>query len=335
MSLRAWQYRRVASSMKIVSTEAVPLETWSYGLLISRNIVAARARARMSQSALAARMRALGYGWYPQTVGSVERGERRLEISELLAAALALETSIAALLDPSHDEQFVELPSGDRVLAKTVLRSIRHFNDGMVSWQGNKPRLATREPESWPETGIGRDLRQAAEGARAIAEFGLAETADWREREARLNPMPEGGWPEPSPPPRRIRSDEPIVASIVTSAKGVLIARRNDGTPPWTFIAGEVEPGEDGRDAAIREVKEETGCEVQIGRFLGERVHPRTGRTMIYMAARPVRGTKVIVGDEAELAEVRWASLSEALELLPDMFPAVRDFLTHELGERP
>lgn len=33
----------------------------------------------------------------------------------------------------------------------------------------------------------------------------------------------------------------PVVAAIVTSKHGVLVGRRNDGKPPWTFIAGEIE----------------------------------------------------------------------------------------------
>ena len=127
---------------------------------------------------------------------------------------------------------------------------------------------------------------------------------------------------------------QPIVAAIVTSARGVLLGRRNDGKPPWTFIAGEQEPGERAEDTAIREVKEETGLEIRAETVIGERNHPATGRHMIYMAARPVRGTKVIVGDEAELAEVRWASLTEADELLPGMFEPVHDYLARTL-ERP
>src|SRR5215472_9337572 len=33
---------------------------------------------------------------------------------------------------------------------------------------------------------------------------------------------------------------QPVVAAIVTSEHGVLVGRRNDGNPPWTFIAGEI-----------------------------------------------------------------------------------------------
>jgi 8-oxo-dGTP diphosphatase len=126
--------------------------------------------------------------------------------------------------------------------------------------------------------------------------------------------------------------DLPIVAAIVTSRRGVLIGRRNDRQPPWTFIAGEQEPGERPADTLIREVKEETGCEVRAGEIIGERDHPVTGRHMIYMAAKPVRNTMVIVGDEAELAEVRWASLPEAEELLAGMFGPVHDYLVRTLS---
>jgi len=56
---------------------------------------------------------------------------------------------------------------------------------------------------------------------------------------------------------------------------------------------------------------------------------------MIYLAAAPVRGTDVFVGDEAELSEVRWVDLYEADELLPGMFGTVREYLARELGGEP
>ena len=52
------------------------------------------------------------------------------------------------------------------------------------------------------------------------------------------------------------------------------------------------------------------------------------------MAAAPTHGTDVFVGDEDELAEVRWIGLAEADELLPGMFEPVREYLASELGGR-
>jgi 8-oxo-dGTP pyrophosphatase MutT (NUDIX family) len=105
---------------------------------------------------------------------------------------------------------------------------------------------------------------------------------------------------------------QPVVAAIVTSERGVLVGRRNDGKPPWTFIAGEIEPGESQADAAVREVKEETGLVIEPAPHeIGRRVHPKTQRTMLYLACTPRGELDPIVGDPEELAEVRWMSLAE------------------------
>jgi len=140
-----------------------------------------------------------------------------------------------------------------------------------------------------------------------------------------MNPTAQHDATKPEP--------QPVVAAIVTSDLGVLVGRRNDGKPPWTFIAGEIEPGESPADAGAREVKEETGLLVAAGQEIGRRVHPATGRTMIYMAARPTHGTDIFVGDRDELAEVRWVTLSEAEQLMQPygMFGPVREHLATKL----
>jgi 8-oxo-dGTP diphosphatase len=124
-----------------------------------------------------------------------------------------------------------------------------------------------------------------------------------------------------------------IVAAIVTSKQGVLVERRHDGKPLWTFPAGEAEPGEAPADTAIRETKEETGLQIVISHVIGEREHPKTGRHMIYLAARPYQGTAVHVGDEDELAEVKWVDLAKAKELLVGMYEPVHQHLAHILTD--
>src|SRR5215475_1884959 len=140
-----------------------------------------------------------------------------------------------------------------------------------------------------------------------------------------MNPIAPHDSTKPEP--------QPVVAAIVTSELGVLIGRRNDGKPPWTFIAGEIEPGESPADAGVREVKEEAGLLVAAGQEIGRRVHPATGRTMIYMAAKPTHGTDIFVGDRDELAEVRWATLTEADQLMKPhgMFRLVHEHLQKAL----
>ena len=126
---------------------------------------------------------------------------------------------------------------------------------------------------------------------------------------------------------------QPVVAAIVTSRLGVLVGRRNDGKPLWTFLAGEIEPGESPADCAVREVKEEAGLVVRPGRVIGRRVHPKTQRAMVYISARPAGPLDVFVGDEEELAEVKWVSLAEVDELMAPygMFEPVHDFLVKTL----
>jgi NADH pyrophosphatase NudC (nudix superfamily) len=155
-----------------------------------------------------------------------------------------------------------------------------------------------------------------------------------RHREARKQPAVVQSVEVAMPAAESVARPEPqpVVAAIVTNGMAVLIGRRNDGKPPWGFISGEIEPGESPEDAGVREVKEETGLLVRATSVIGRRVHPKTGRTMIYMSAEPTHGTKVFVGDAEELAEVRWATLAEADELLPGMFEPVREHLVRTIG---
>ena len=124
-----------------------------------------------------------------------------------------------------------------------------------------------------------------------------------------------------------------VAVAIVTSRLGVLAGKRNDGKPPWTFIAGKCEAGESPADTIVREVKEETGLLIKPGATIGERIHPRTGKHLVYVSAIPAtRSREVFVGDEDELGEVRWLTLAEANQLMPDMFIPVHDHLRRVLS---
>ena len=267
-----------------------------YGEILARNIRAARSRVDIGQESVAARMRALGYeAWLRQTVGSTERGRRRPTAEEILGLAICLETTAQHLMSPLLQDGPVELPSGVSLAAGQVRSLIFGIDPSMEDFPGSSVRGARS----------GRDIRWEGNTLAAAAETAAQ------------------------------RRTLPVVAAIVTSDLGVLVGKRNDGKPPWTFIAGEQDVIRDDlpENTAVREVKEETGLLVAPGRKIGERVHPKTGRTMIYIAAKPTHGTEIFVGDEEELADVRWVSLAEADELLPGMFGPVREYLARELGE--
>lgn len=138
---------------------------------------------------------------------------------------------------------------------------------------------------------------------------------------AKENPVTDPGTePEPAS----------VAAAVITSGKGILVARRHDRIPPWTFPAAEIAPDESPAAAAARAVRKETGLAATVDHVIGRRIHPKTGRVLIYLDAA-VEGTDAHVGD-ADLAEVRWIDLAEADQLMPDMFPAVRQHLGRVLG---
>lgn len=284
----------------------------AFSVIVGRSVRSARTARDLSQEQVAERMRALGFtGWLRQTVGQVERGRRRLIVDEVLALSFAVETTVAELIMPAADEEVVELPSGQAVSVAVIRHSIRGNRAAEARWRGDT--LILPPPGEPFASEAGPEVRLSALAARLEAV----------ERQLREERARNGHAPQQA---------QPVVAAIVTSARGVLIGKRNDRTPPWTFIAGEQEPGERPADTITREVKEEAALEIRAGEVIGERDHPRTGRHMIYLAARPARGMRIDVGDEAELAEVRWASLAEALELMPDMFGRVREHLEREIG---
>ena len=117
-------------------------------------------------------------------------------------------------------------------------------------------------------------------------------------------------------------SERPRIAAAVIIKDGqVLMARRRvkEGPLSWQFPAGKVEPGESAEDAAVRETLEETGLTVCATSSLGSRVHPATGRTMLYVACDVINGT-AHVADEDELAEVAWCDRATLTACVPHPF---------------
>jgi 8-oxo-dGTP diphosphatase len=113
----------------------------------------------------------------------------------------------------------------------------------------------------------------------------------------------------------------PIAAAVIVNDGQVLLIRRrvSEGELSWQFPAGQVEAGESAEDAAVRETLEETGLTVRAAGRLGERVHPNTGRTMLYVACDVVDGAASVV-DEEEIAEVAWCDRNTLTTYIPYPF---------------
>lgn len=83
----------------------------------------------------------------------------------------------------------------------------------------------------------------------------------------------------------------------------------------WSLAKGKVDPGESLPVTAYREIKEETGFEVRIGKLLGKVTYPVLDRTkVVYYWTGEVLGGEFIPNDEVD--EIRWVSIAEAKELL-------------------
>jgi len=128
----------------------------------------------------------------------------------------------------------------------------------------------------------------------------------------------------------------PIAAAVIAHRGRVLLVKRrvSEGALSWQFPAGAIEEGETPGLAAVREAKEETGLTVTESKVLGERVHPSTGRTMVYVACDLVRG-ETTLGDVDELSEFAWANRASLAEYVPyGLHPAVQEYLDEVTGTR-
>ena len=127
------------------------------------------------------------------------------------------------------------------------------------------------------------------------------------------------------------RARKLVVAALVRDGERVLMSRRRADQPMpllWEFPGGKVEPGEDPVEALAREVREELGCGVRVGRIHEVVFHAYEAfdLVMLVYACALTDGTPRAV-QVAELAWVEAARLP-ALELLPADYPLARALAT-------
>ena len=110
----------------------------------------------------------------------------------------------------------------------------------------------------------------------------------------------------------------PCVGAIVRDDETRLLVIRR-GHPPaagtWTLPGGRVEPGETHERACVRELLEETGLEVEVGRLVGqvERDAPGGDTYVIDDYACRVIGGRLRAGDDA--ADARFVTDAELADL--------------------
>ncbi len=121
------------------------------------------------------------------------------------------------------------------------------------------------------------------------------------------------------------------VVALATTAKALRILLVRRANPPfagrWALPGGFVEPAEQVREAAPRELREETGLRVGSLELLG--VYDTPGRdprgwtvSLVYLA-RLGRAARVVGGDDA--SEARWFPVDRLPELAFDHAVVVAD----------
>jgi 8-oxo-dGTP diphosphatase len=128
-----------------------------------------------------------------------------------------------------------------------------------------------------------------------------------------------------------------VVAGLIIGDDGrVLITqRRADQSLPlqWEFPGGKVEPGEAPVAALVRELREEIGVEVAVGRIWDVLFHayPAFDLVMLVYACRIVDGEPRTV----EVADLRWLAPGElpSWDILPADRPLVQRLVDEGLPE--
>ena len=126
-----------------------------------------------------------------------------------------------------------------------------------------------------------------------------------------------------------VRRPIPGVGVAVIRDGALLMVRRGRGANAglWAIPGGKIDYGESMRTAAVREVREETGIEVEldevvwVGEALGPGDPPAWHFTLIDFGARMIGGTLEAADDAREAA---WVPLDEVLDLpvtptMPDL----------------
>lgn len=128
-------------------------------------------------------------------------------------------------------------------------------------------------------------------------------------------------------------------SAVVTDGQGRILLQRRADSGNWALPGGAMELTESLTDSAIREVKEETGYDIEITGLIGTYTDPRhiiayrdgeVRRQFNICYAARITGGQLTISDES--TEI-WFVAPDELDTLP-MHPTQRLRLSHYLADR-
>jgi 8-oxo-dGTP diphosphatase len=154
--------------------------------------------------------------------------------------------------------------------------------------------------------------------------------------------LPGMSRPDDRPPPAgpdAVEITSPSVAAcyIVRNRRLLMVRRiKREAGLEWAAPSGQVEVGETPEDAAVREVREEVGLTVAVEHVLGDRIHPATGRHLVYFACRILSGVPALLAED-EISAIEWCDLETVKErwayLKGGIFPPVLAYLEQTMTD--
>ena len=133
-----------------------------------------------------------------------------------------------------------------------------------------------------------------------------------------------------------VRARKLVVAGLVIRDGLVLITQRRADQPlplQWEFPGGKVEPGEAPVAALVRELREEIGVGVAVGRIWDVLFHAYPAFDLVML----VYGCRIVDGEPraVEVADLRWLPPAElpAWDILPADRPLVQRLVDEGLPE--
>lgn len=121
-----------------------------------------------------------------------------------------------------------------------------------------------------------------------------------------------------------------VVGAAILDYGRVLAARRSASMYPpfkWEFAGGKVEDGETHARALVREIREELGVAISVGRFVALGIYDDDGvRIMLHVYEAAITAGQPAPGEHSE---IRWVEIEELASLdwaEPDI-PACKELI--------